>query len=277
MIVVLITFTLLAFAANSLLCRMALGGQLIDPVSFTTLRLVSGALALIPISRLVAESKAPQKMKGSWSSGFALFAYAAAFSLAYVSLSTGMGALILFGSVQVTMIGAAIRSGEKLGVAQWVGLAVAMGGLVFLVLPGISAPDPIGALLMCISGIAWGVYSIRGKGVSTPVVMTATNFARSAPMAIIVSAVAFSSVQLQPMGVLLALTSGVVTSGVGYILWYKTLRRLTTTQASVVQLMVPVLAAFGGITFLSEKVTVRLIAASTLILGGVALAIMKRN
>ncbi len=277
MIVVLVAITLVAFAANSLLCRIALDGQLIDPVSFTTVRLVSGALALIPISRLVAEPKAEEKTKGSWSSGFALFAYAVAFSLAYVSLTTGTGALILFGSVQMTMIGAAIRSNEKLGPPQWIGLAAAMGGLVFLVLPGITAPDPLGASLMCVAGIAWGVYSIRGKGVSAPVSMTAANFARAAPMAILASAVAFSSIQVQPMGVLLALISGVVTSGVGYVLWYKSLRRLTTTQASVVQLLVPVLAAIGGIIFLSENVTERLITASILILGGVALAVTKRK
>ena len=274
-VVVLTAFTLVAFAANSLLCRMALGGGLIDPVSFTTLRLVSGALALIPISRLPGECERPQKTKGSWGSAFALFTYAAAVSLAYVSLSTGVGALILFGSVQVTMIGAALKSSENIGPAQWVGSAAALGGLIYLVLPGISAPDPLGALLMGVSGIAWGVYSIRGKGVSAPVAITAENFTRSAPMAIIASAVAFSTIHLEPFGIQLALISGVVTSGLGYVLWYKALRSLTTTQASVVQLMVPVLAAFGGVAFLSEQVSVRLIAASTLILGGVALAVLR--
>ena len=276
-VVILTAFTLVAFAANSLLCRMALGGHLIDPVSFTTIRLVSGTLALIPLARLVGDSKMPQKSMGSWGSGCALFTYAAAFSLAYVTLSTGMGALILFGSVQVTMIGAALKSGEKLGPAQWVGLASAICGLTYLVLPGISAPDPLGALLMCVSGIAWGVYSIRGKGVSAPGAMTAGNFTRSAPMAIIASAVAFSSVHLESFGILFALVSGVVTSGLGYILWYKALRSLTTTQASAVQLLVPVMAAFGGVAFLSEQTSVRLIAASALILGGVALAVIKRK
>jgi len=278
MIVVFLTaVTLIAFAANSLLCRMALGGHLIDPVSFTTIRLMSGALALITISRVFGESKMPQKTKGSWGSGFALFAYAAAFSLAYVSLSTGIGALILFGSVQMTMIGAALKSGDKIGPMQWVGSVAAIGGLIYLVLPGISAPDPLGAILMCVSGIAWGIYSIRGKGVSSPVAMTAGNFTRSAPMAVIASVVAFSSVHLDTLGILLALISGVVTSGLGYVLWYKTLRSLTTTQASVVQLVVPVLAAFGGVAFLSEHVSARLIVASAMILGGVALAVEKRK
>ena len=274
-VVIITAFTLVAFAANSLLCRMALGGQLIDPVSFTTIRLVSGALALILIIRLSGESNKPQQAKGSWGSGLALFAYAAAFSLAYVSLSTGMGALILFGSVQVTMISVALQSGEKLGPVQWSGLAAAISGFVYLVMPGISAPDPLGALLMGISGIAWGVYSIRGKDVSTPVVMTAGNFTRSAPMAIIASAIAFSSAHLELFGVLLALVSGIITSGLGYVLWYKALRSLTTTQASAVQLMVPVIAAFGGVAFLAEQVSFRLILGSALILGGVALAVIK--
>jgi drug/metabolite transporter (DMT)-like permease len=273
-VVIITAFTLIAFAANSLFCRMALGGHLIDPVSFTTIRLVSGALALILIIALSGQSNQPRQ-KGSWGSGLALFAYAAAFSIAYISLSTGMGALILFGSVQVTMISVALKSGEKLGPVQWAGLAAAISGFIFLVMPGISAPDPLGALLMCIAGIAWGVYSIRGKGVSTPVVMTAGNFARSAPMAIIASAMAFSSVHLDRFGVLLALISGVITSGLGYVLWYKALRSLTTAQASAVQLMVPVIAAFGGVAFLSEQVSLRLIFGSALILGGVALAIIK--
>jgi len=278
MIVVLLTaLTLVAFAANSLLCRMALGGELIDPMSFTALRLVSGALALAPISRWVAESKTSHNTTRSWGSGFALFAYAAAFSLAYVSLTTGTGALILFGAVQVTMICAALYSGERLGPVQWLGSLAAVIGLVYLVLPGISAPDPVGALLMCVAGIAWGVYSIRGKGVPAPVTMTAVNFRRSTPWALAASAVALSSLHLRPTGVLLALTSGVITSGLGYVLWYKALAHLTTTQASVVQLLVPVLAAFGGVALLSEQVTLRLFSASALILGGVALAVLKRR
>jgi drug/metabolite transporter (DMT)-like permease len=201
----------------------------------------------------------------------------ASFSLAYVSLNTGIGALILFGSVQVTMIGAALKSGENLGLGQWVGSAAAIGGLIYLVLPGISAPDPLGALLMCVSGIAWGVYSIRGKGVSAPVDMTAGNFTRSAPMAILASVIAYFMVHQEPLGILLAPISGVVASGLGYVLWYKALRSLTTTQASVLQLLVPVLAAFGGVGFLSEPVSARLIVASALILGGVALAAIKRK
>jgi drug/metabolite transporter (DMT)-like permease len=276
-LVLITAFTLFAFAANSLLTRMALDGGVIDPVSFTALRLSSGTLVLLPLSQMVVESKSLPKAKGSWGSGLALFAYAGAFSLAYVSLSTGMGALILFGAVQVTMLTAALKSGDRLGAAQWVGTVTAVAGLVYLVLPGLTAPDPLGAVLMGTAGIAWGVYSLRGRGASAPVAMTAGNFLRSAPLALIVSGIAFSSRHLEPLGILLALTSGMITSGLGYVLWYKALKALTTTQASLVQLLVPVLAAFGGVLFLAEQISFRLILASTLILGGVALAVVKRG
>ena len=275
MTLLLTVLTLISFAANSLLCRMALQGQLIDPVSFTAIRLVSGALALNLISRLVEESKGPQEKSGSWMSSFALFAYAIAFSLAYVSLSAGMGALILFGAVQVTMIGVSLYAGEKLRLVQWIGFVLAMSGLFYLVAPGLAAPDPLGALLMFVAGISWGVYSLRGKGVSTPVAMTAANFAAATPWAILASLLALSSAKWQLQGVLLAIISGVLTSGLGYVLWYRALRGLTRTQASIVQLLVPVLAGFGGILFLAEQLSFRLIAASTFILGGVALAITK--
>jgi drug/metabolite transporter (DMT)-like permease len=274
---ILTSLTLIAFAANSLLCRLALGGGLIDPVSFTTIRLASGALALIPISSLAVAAKMPTPTNGSWLSGFALFAYAGAFSLAYVSLSVGVGSLILFGSVQATMIGAALKSGETLRFSQWFGFVAAIGGFIYLVLPGISAPDPIGALLMCLAGIAWGVYSIRGKDVSAPIRMTAGNFLRAAPMALVISAVALSSLQLQMAGVLLALLSGTITSGLGYVLWYRVLKSITTTQASVAQLLTPALAAFGGVLFLSEQLSARLIIASALIVGGVAVIMLKRR
>ena len=279
---ILTAVTLIAFAANSLLCRPALGGELIDPVSFTTLRLVSGAIILLPISRLAGESPAPrgqgrQERHGSWGSGVALFVYAIAFSLAYLSLDAGMGALILFGCVQATMIGAGLRSGERPHPVQWLGLITAFSGLVYLVSPGTAAPDPLGAFLMSISGIAWGVYSVRGKGEAAPILSTAANFARAAPLAVIASAMAFLFAHAETMGVILALVSGTLTSGLGYVLWYKVLRGLTTTLASIVQLLVPVLAAFGGVVFLAEQVSARLAIASALILGGVAMAILTRE
>jgi drug/metabolite transporter (DMT)-like permease len=279
-IVITTAFALISFAANSLLCRKALGGNLIDPVSFTAIRLVSGALALIIITQIFNESNNSNHAKGSWGSGIALFAYAIAFSLAYITLSAGMGALILFGSVQMTMISYALITGEKLRFSQWAGLVTAIVGLVYLVLPGVSSPDPLGALLMCISGIAWGIYSIRGRGVSAPIMMTAWNFVRSTPAAVIALCIAISTIHLEPNGVLLALISGIITSGLGYVLWYMALRGLTTTQASTVQLMVPAIAAFGGVVFLAEIVSLRLILGSVLIVGGVALAIInvqKRN
>jgi drug/metabolite transporter (DMT)-like permease len=273
-----VLFTLIAFAANSLLCRVALGRHLIDPVSFTTVRLASGAVALWFLLRASTGSfaaPATKASRGTWGSGLALFVYAGAFSLAYLSLSTGTGALILFGMVQVTMLGAALKSGERPGLAQSIGIAAAILGLVYLVLPGISAPDPGGALLMALAGVAWGVYSIRGRGATSPASMTAGNFLRSVPPALVASAVALPTIHGELAGLLLALVSGVVTSGLGYVLWYRALKNLTTTQASVVQLVVPVLAAFGGVVFLSEQVSTRLVAASALILGGVATTLVR--
>ncbi|HEX4997753.1 MAG TPA: DMT family transporter [Terriglobia bacterium] len=279
MTVVLTAFTLIAFAGNSLLCRMALGSHHIDPVSFTAIRLASGAAALIPISRLFGES-ASGESRASWISGLALFAYAFAFSLAYVSLTTGTGALLLFGAVQVTMIGAALKSGERLRRRHWIGLGVAVAGLIYLLLPGISAPNPLGAFMMCVAGMAWGIYSLRGKDAQAPARMTAGNFLRSAPMALAAVLatvlVAAQSIRLEPIGVALALVSGVLTSGLGYVLWYRVLRVSTTTQASIVQLLAPVLAAFGGITFLSESLSFRLLAASVMVLGGVSVAVRRR-
>ena len=280
MIVLLTVLTLIAFAANSLLCRMALSGEageVIDPISFTTIRLMSGAIVLFVLTRLLTRTETTAKSKGSWASGLALFAYAAAFSLAYVSLSAGVGALILFGSVQLTMLAWALRSGERLAAVQWIGLVAAFGGLVYLTLPGLTAPDPMGAALMGISGIAWGVYSIRGRGAAAPVLMTAQNFCRAAPLAVVASGIAFASMRLPMRGVLLALASGTITSGMGYVLWYRALRQLTTTQAAVVQLTVPVIAAFGGIMLLSEIPNTRLVVASVMILGGVALVVVKRG
>jgi drug/metabolite transporter (DMT)-like permease len=273
-----VLFTLIAFAANSLLCRVALGRHLIDPVSFTTVRLASGAVALWFLLRASTGSfaaPATKASRGTWGSGLALFVYAGAFSLAYLSLSTGTGALILFGMVQVTMLGAALKSGERPGLAQSIGIAAAILGLVYLVLPGISAPDPGGALLMALAGVAWGVYSIRGRGATSPASMTAGNFLRSGPPALVASAVALPTIHGELAGLLLALVSGVVTSGLGYVLWYRALKNLTTTQASVVQLVVPVLAAFGGVVFLSGQVSTRLVAASALILGGVATTLVR--
>ena len=274
---ILTALTLVAFALNSLLCRMALGGELIDPVSFTTLRLVSGAILLVPTSRLTAECRLAPERKGLWDSGLVLFVYAIAFSLAYVSLNAGMGALILFGTVQVTMISAGLKSGDRPHPVGWLGLAAALGGLVYLVLPGISAPNPLGAFLMSFSGIAWGIYSLRGKGTATPILTTADNFVRTVPLATIASILALSWIRVETIGLVLAVVSGTLTSGLGYVLWYRVLRGLTATRAAIVQLLVPVLAAFGGVVFLGEQMSVRLTVASVVILGGVAMAILTHS
>lgn len=283
MLVALLTaVTLVAFAANSLLCRMALGSELVDPVSFTAVRLASGALVLVPLARLVSEPRAAAGSGGSWRSGLALFAYAIAFSLAYVTLDTGMGALLLFGAVQATMIGVGLRRGERPRAAEWLGLAAALGGLVYLVSPGIAAPDPKGAVLMLASGVAWGVYSLRGQRAGAPIAATAGNFARSVPMVLTASALALGLGGVEPIaaaepaGIALALASGTLTSGLGYVLWYMALRGLTAARAAIVQLLVPLLAALGGAAVLDEPFTLRLAIASALILGGVALAVSPR-
>lgn len=265
--------TLIAFAANSLLCRMALGGELIDPVSFTALRLASGAAVLAPLSRLSGGLR-PLSAAGSWLSGLALFVYAISFSLAYVSLDTGMGALILFGTVQIAMIGAGLWWGERPHVLVWLGLAAALGGLAYLVWPGIAAPDGLGATLMAVAGAAWGTYSLRGRGEAAPVSATAGNFLRTVPMAAVGGALAVSIAHAESAGIILALVSGTLTSGLGYVVWYRALRGLTATRAAVVQLLVPVIAAFGGVIFLAERLSLRLTVASVLILGGVAMAVL---
>jgi drug/metabolite transporter (DMT)-like permease len=274
---VLTIVTLVAFAANSLLCRMALAPDLIDPVAFTAIRLGSGVAVLVPLSSLISEPRPRGRSAGSWKSSFALFLYAMAFSLAYVSLETGMGALILFGSVQATMNGVGLWRGERPRLREWVGLITAIAGLVYLVLPGIAAPDPIGALLMLASGVGWGVYSLRGKASAAPVAATAGNFARTLPLATIGLVIAWGSLHATPRGAVLAVVSGAVTSGLGYVIWYLALRGLTATRAAIVQLAVPVIAAAGGILVLAEEPTARLAIASMLILGGVGGAVAARG
>lgn len=268
----LTTLALLAFAGNSLLCRLALKQTRIDPATFTSVRLVSGALALWLIVRLRGELP---RGAGGWLSAFALFAYAAAFSFAYVNLSAGTGALLLFGAVQATMIGYGVWSGERLRLIQIAGLLLAIGGLVGLLLPGLSAPPLIGSALMLAAGIAWGGYSLRGKRAGAPLRTTAENFLRAVPFAVAGSAIAAATatVSLDFRGVLCALASGVFTSALGYAIWYTALKGLSSTQAATVQLSVPIIAAVGGIVLLGEQFTLRLALAAVAILGGIALVI----
>jgi drug/metabolite transporter (DMT)-like permease len=259
---------LLAFAGNSLLCRAALIQTSIDPVSFTAIRLMSGALVLWLLVSIKADSRAGQ---GSWWSALALFVYAIAFSVSYVSLSTAAGALLLFGAVQASMIAYGVWRGERFSLLQSLGFVFACAGLVGLLLPGLSAP-PVGAgLLMMLSGVAWGVYSLRGKGGGDPIKVTAGNFIRTVPMALILVLVFFDGLLLDLDGVWYAVLSGALTSGMGYALWYTALPYLKASTAATVQLSVPLVAAVGAVLFLAEPFSVRLILASIAILGGIAL------
>jgi drug/metabolite transporter (DMT)-like permease len=266
---------MLAFAANSLLCRLALAGGGIDPASFGAVRVVSGALALALIVHLRA--KAGAGASGDWISAAMLFAYVAFFSFAYVSLAAGTGALILFGAVQLTMFGWALRGGERFTLPAWCGLALAAAGLVFLVLPGVSAPPFAGAASMALAGAAWGVYSLRGRGAADPLRATAGNFLRAAPLALVLWLPFAGVAHADAGGIVLAIVSGALTSGVGYALWYTALRGLTAMRAATVQLSVPVITAFGAVLLLGEPVSLRLVLASVAILGGIALVLARRS
>ena len=273
-LLLLTALAMLAFAANSLLCRLALAGTAIDPASFTSIRLVSGALTLWLIVYLRERRVRPG---GSWASAAALFAYAAAFSFAYISLPAGIGALLLFGSVQSSMIAVGLARGEKLDQQQTAGFLLALGGLVLLVRPGLAAPPLTGALLMIAAGIAWGIYSLRGRGAGDPTVATAGNFLRAVPMTLALSLVFVSHADVDRTGAAYALVSGAITSGLGYVIWYTALKGLSVTRAAVVQLSVPVIAAVGGILLLGESLSFRLALASVAILGGIALVVLKRR
>jgi drug/metabolite transporter (DMT)-like permease len=262
---------MIAFAGNSLLCRMALRHTGIDAASFTSIRIVSGALVLW---LMIAVRGERVSAAGSWCSAMALFAYAAGFSFAYISLPAATGALLLFGAVQATMISHGLWKGERLRGRQVAGLMMAFSGLFGLLLPGLSAPPLQGSILMLAAGIAWGIYSLRAKGSVDPTRVTAGNFIRAVPFAVALSMAMFSSVSLDTSGILYAIASGALASGVGYAIWYKALRGLKSASAATVQLSVPVIAGAGGIAFLGEPVTLRLLMTSTAILGGVALVII---
>jgi drug/metabolite transporter (DMT)-like permease len=273
--ILLTTLTMIAFASNSLLNRLALGRDAIDATSYTTIRLTSGAVMLFVIANLQRKN-GQATLHGSWISAAFLFLYAITFSFAYLSLTTGTGALILFGSVQVTMIVIALRSGERPHILEWIGLFLALGGLVYLVFPGLAAPLPLGSVLMTTAGVAWGLYSIRGRGSQNPLGDTAGNFVYAVPMILLIRLITLSNVHVSANGVGLAVLSGALASGVGYVIWYAALRGLTTTRAAIVQLSVPVIAAWSGVAILSENVSTRLFVAGVLILGGIALAVLSR-
>jgi drug/metabolite transporter (DMT)-like permease len=273
-IFVLTSLAMLAFAGNSLLCRLALKNTGIDAASFTSIRLISAAVALWLIVRL---SNKANPGKGNWPSAFALFAYAAGFSFAYINLTAATGALLLFGAVQTTMIGYGMWRGERLLSLQWLGLVLALGGLVGLTFPGLSAPPLLSSFLMIGAGAAWGIYSLRGKGAGDPTLVTAGNFLRTVPITVVLSLLMMRQTTWDGAGVWFAITSGALTSGIGYAIWYKALPALKATQAATVQLSVPVIAAVGGIILLNESISLRLILASIAIISGIALVILERR
>ena len=280
-LVTLAVLAMVAFAANSVLARLALDRDHIDAGTFTLVRLASGAVVLWLIVRRPASDREARGDTGSWLSAGLLFAYAAAFSFAYLTLGAATGALVLFAVVQLVMFTAALRAGERPGWAGWTGLGVALTGLVALVAPGAAAPDPAGAALMAAAGAAWGFYSLRGRRSSQPVVDTAGNFLRSVPLAVGLSVVLVLSGRAPEVngasGVMLAVLSGAVASGLGYALWYTVLPWLTRAQSGVIQLAPAPLATFAGLTLLGEPITGRVLLASVMILGGVLLAVMRRQ
>lgn len=270
----LTSLAMLAFAGNSLLCRAALKDTDIDPASFTSVRLISGALMLWLIVRSRQKDSAAG---GNWRSALTLFAYASTLSWASVSLPAATGALLLFGAVQATMIGYATWTGERLQKMQLLGLLLAFGGLIGLLLPGVSTPPLQGSLLMILSGIAWGVYSLRGKGAKDPIKVTAGNFMRTVPLTAVLSLLLWQNMSLDSAGVGYAIASGALTSAIGYSIWYTLLPALKSSHAATLQLSAPVLTAIGGVLLLSEPITLRLVLASVTILGGIALVIVEKR
>lgn len=271
------TLAMLAFAGNSVLCRLALEQGAIDPASFTSIRLLSGAIVLCLLLWATNSTQYRQLLsmqQSTWWGGFALFGYAAGFSFAYLSLPTGTGALILFASVQITMLALAFAQGNRFTLWQWSGFALALIGLVYLLLPGISAPPLLGALLMAVAGIAWGVYSIMGKKVDNPTQSTAENFIRASIITLLLSVIFISQVEISVTGFLFAIASGAITSGLGYAIWYAVLPHLAPASAASLQLTVPVLATIGGLIWLNEALSIRLVLASIAILGGVAMVVL---
>lgn len=276
-VVLLTALAMIAFAANSLLCRIALREAHIDAASFTAVRLASGALTLWLIVRLRSGGNVGIRGHGSWRSALALFTYAAGFSFAYLSLPAATGALLLFGAVQVTMISYGLWRGERFGIVQGGGLALACAGFVGLMLPGLSAPPLGGAVLMILAGVAWGIYSLRGRGVGDASASTAGNFIRALPFAAALSLMTLSQAAADLSGIGYAVVSGAIASGLGYAVWYSALPALRATHAATVQLSVPVIASLGGALFLDEAITLRLILASVAVLGGIALVITGRD
>ncbi|PTQ72325.1 EamA-like transporter family protein [Pseudomonas sp. GV071] len=270
----LTALAMLAFAGNSLLCRLALKTTQIDAVTFTSVRLLSGALMLWVLLRLRNRS-AP--MAGNLASAAALFVYAAAFSYAYLHLDAGAGALLLFGAVQISMLVVGFARGERANLQQGIGFVLALAGVIALMLPGASAPPLVGGGLMLLAGVAWGAYSLLGRGVKDPLAASAGNFLRAIPFAILLTLVFIQRLDWDTPGLIYALLSGALTSGVGYFIWYSALPGLSAFQAASVQLSVPILAALAGAVLLSESISARLVMASVAVLGGIALVLRAKT
>lgn len=288
-------FTLVAFAANSILCRLALKSGSIGPLEFTSIRLASGIIALLPFILFHNARPRPEspgssggknllkiRLTNIWPA-MALFGYAISFSLAYVQLDAGVGALILFASVQISMMGISIIQGNKVTPFEWAGFVVSFSGLIYLLLPGLSAPPALGTFLMIVSGVSWGVYSLLGKHQERPLLSTARNFLFCLPGVIILGLITAGKlsregyISIKIDGIILATISGAVASGMGYVLWYLTVCRITTAAASISQLAVPILAAMGGIIFLNETLNLRLVAASIMIIGGIVMTVLSNK
>lgn len=269
----LTSLALIAFAANSVLCRLALGNESIDASSFTVIRLLSGSFALFIIFCMNG-NRTKASSNGSWSASFLLFTYAITFSIAYLSVDTGTGALILFGSVQITMILLSIASGTRLHASEWFGLIMAFTGFIYLIYPSISSPSINGLILMTISGISWGLYTLMGKRSKNPLMDTTYNFVRTIPFVVVLAILTIQHISYSSEGVILAILSGAITSGIGYTIWYIALRELSSTQAAVVQLSVPVIASVGGVLIVSEPITQRLIVSAIIVLSGILMVIL---
>jgi len=278
--VVFTGMALMAFAANSVLCRLALGDRLIDGASFTIVRLLSGAVVLALIVTLRGSRKSLFRkgiFSGSWYSSVMLFLYATTFSYAYLTLDTATGALILFGAVQIAMLLSAVMAGDRLCWIEWAGVGVAVAGFVYLMLPGATSPDIGGFVLMVIAGVAWAIYTLRGRGSARPLLDSAYHFIRTLPFVLVLSLVTMADAHYSAHGVWLAMVSGGVASGMGYAIWYVAIGGMSAIQASVVQLLVPLIAAIGGAIWIAEMVGLRLIVAGVMILGGILMVVLGRR
>lgn len=280
----LTTLALIAFAANSVLCRLALGNETIDAASFTVIRLLSGIIVLFIIMGVAKGIKQPEirikkeeLSKGSWFGSILLFVYAITFSYAYISLDTGTGALILFGAVQITMIMLSLISGTRLHSSEWIGVIIAFIGFIYLILPDITTPSVNGFILMTISGVAWGIYTLQGRNSKSPLTDTAYNFSRTTPLIATLTIASLNTMNYTTEGIVLAVLSGGIASGIGYTIWYIALGGLSSSQAAVMQLSVPAIAALGGVIFVSEAITLRFAISSTMVLGGILLVMLGKS